>query len=254
MRGMEQTGRTQSTTDRLDEGIKLTTFIPVRFVRHKARKVVVEPTTPRRMASPLNPGRPTSVDQNLMAALAKAFFWQELLDTGRVKNMTELAKAEKIGLARMQKMLKLARLAPDIVEEIAREEGLSFRMALIHAEVDKSILHAKLRDGRIRALHPAPTGTASINRARQSDRRMEWAKTAFIDGRSLFNIAVRDEAKEVRPDARPQARKNRRRIRWNTLRIFSGRERRRWSRIVRRNRTVNVGQAPSYSSSNKSLK
>ena len=120
MRGMEQTGRTQSTTDRLDEGIKLTTFIPVRFVRHKARKVVVEPTTPRRMASPLNPGRPTSVDQNLMAALAKAFFWQELLDTGRVKNMTELAKAEKIGLARMQKMLKLARLAPDIVEEIVQ--------------------------------------------------------------------------------------------------------------------------------------
>ncbi len=43
-----------------------------------------------------------------------------MLDTGRVKNMTELAKAEKVGLARMQKMLKLARLAPDIVEEIAR--------------------------------------------------------------------------------------------------------------------------------------
>lgn len=44
----------------------------------------------------------------------------EMLDTGRVKNMTELAKAEKVGLARMQKMLKLARLAPDIVDEIAR--------------------------------------------------------------------------------------------------------------------------------------
>jgi hypothetical protein len=62
--------------------------------------------------------------------------------------------------------------------------------------------------------------------------------------RSLSDIAVRDEAKEVRPDARPQAWKNRRRIRWNTLRIFSGRERRRWSQIVRRSRKVNVGQAP----------
>ena len=120
MRGLEQIGRAQSSTARLDEGIKLTTFIPVRFVRHKARKVVVEPTTPGRMASPLNPGRPTSVDENLMTALAKAFFWQEMLDCGRVKNMTELAKAEKMGLARMQKMLKLARLAPDIVEDIAR--------------------------------------------------------------------------------------------------------------------------------------
>ena len=120
MRRMEQIGQAQSNTRRLEDGVKLTTFIPVRFVRHKARKVVVEPTTPGQMASPLNPGRPTSVDENLMAALAKAFFWQEMLDTGRVKNMTELAKAEKMGLARMQKMLKLARLAPDIVEEIAR--------------------------------------------------------------------------------------------------------------------------------------
>ena len=120
MRGLQQTGQARSNTAKLEDGIKLTTFIPVRFVRHKTRKVVVEPTTPGRMASPMNPGQPMSVDANLMAALAKAFFWQELIDSGRVKNMTELAKAEKIGLARMQKMLKLARLAPDIAEDIAR--------------------------------------------------------------------------------------------------------------------------------------
>lgn len=120
MRGLQQTGHAWSNSAKLEDGIKLTTFIPVRFVRHKARKVVVEPTTPGRMTSPLNPGRPTSVDENLMAALAKAFFWQEMLDTGRVKNMTELAKAEKVGLVRMQKMSKLARLAPEIVEDIVR--------------------------------------------------------------------------------------------------------------------------------------
>ena len=33
-------------------------------------------------------------------------------------------------------------------------------------------------------------------------------------------------------------------LRWNILRMFSGRERRRWSRIVRRSRKVNAGQAP----------
>jgi hypothetical protein len=38
--------------------------------------------------------------------------------------------------------------------------------------------------------------------------------------RSLSDIAVRGEAKEVRPDARPQARKNRRCIRWNTIEDF----------------------------------
>ena len=119
MRGLQQTSLARSNTAKLKDGIRLTTFIRVRFVRYKARKVVVEPTTPGRMASPLNPGRPTSVDENLMSALARAFFWQEMLDSGRVKNMTELAMAEKVGLARMQKMLKLARLAPDIVEDIA---------------------------------------------------------------------------------------------------------------------------------------
>lgn len=120
MRGLHQTGQAESQAQKLDQGIRLTTFIPVRFVRHKARNVVVEPTTDGRMASPLNPGRPNAVDENLMAALARAFFWQELIDSGRVTNITELAKAEKMGLPRMQKLLKLARLAPDIAEDIAR--------------------------------------------------------------------------------------------------------------------------------------
>ena len=38
----------------------------------------------------------------------------------------------------------------------------------------------------------------------------------MMRARSLSDIAVRDEAKEVRPDARPQAWENRRCIRWNT--------------------------------------
>ena len=63
-------------------------------------------------------------------------------------------------------------------------------------------------------------------------------------GQEPVRHGLRDEANEVRPDARPQARKNRRRTHLNTLRIFQGRARRRWSWIVRRSRTVNVGQAP----------
>src|SRR5437773_10095089 len=72
--------------------------------------------------------------------------------------------------------------------------------------------------------------------------------------RSLSDFAVRDEAKEVRPDARPQAWKNRGCIRLNTLMIFSGRARRRWWRIVRRSRKVNVAQAPRERHTRKSLR
>lgn len=43
-------------------------------------------------------------------------------------------------------------------------------------------------------------------------------------------------------DRRPQ--KHRRRIGWNTLRSFWGREQSRCLRIIRRSRKVNVGQAP----------
>jgi len=43
-----------------------------------------------------------------------------------------------------------------IVEEIAREERLRFRLALIHAELDRTYLKDKLRRGHVRALHPAP--------------------------------------------------------------------------------------------------
>ena len=47
-------------------------------------------------------------------------------------------------------------LTRDIVLEIAREEGLSFRLALINAEQDKDYLKRRLAEGRIRPLSPAP--------------------------------------------------------------------------------------------------
>jgi hypothetical protein len=47
-------------------------------------------------------------------------------------------------------------LVRDIVLEIAREEGLRFRLALIHAEQDKKYLKKRLAEGRIRPLKPTP--------------------------------------------------------------------------------------------------
>ena len=44
----------------------------------------------------------------------------------------------------------------EIVEEIAREEGLNFRLALIHSELEPAYVKDKLRRGRVRPLDPAP--------------------------------------------------------------------------------------------------
>lgn len=46
--------------------------------------------------------------------------------------------------------------ALDVLQEIAREEDLHFRLGVVHAEQDKQYLKARLREERLRALHPAP--------------------------------------------------------------------------------------------------
>jgi hypothetical protein len=48
-------------------------------------------------------------------------------------------------------------IVKDILGEIAAEEGLSFPLALIQAEQDKTYLKQRLRQGRIKPLKPAPS-------------------------------------------------------------------------------------------------
>jgi hypothetical protein len=49
----------------------------------------------------------------------------------------------------------------DIVREIARKRGLTFRMASIHAEVDRRLVLERLADGRLAPLPPAPGASVS---------------------------------------------------------------------------------------------
>ncbi len=43
----------------------------------------------------------------------------------------------------------------DIIKEIAKEQGLTFKMAVIHAEIDKNVVMKKLENGEIEPLKPA---------------------------------------------------------------------------------------------------
>ena len=49
-----------------------------------------------------------------------------------------------------------------IAREVAREDGLKFKMALIHADQDRSTVKSWLREGRISALRNVPELTAAI--------------------------------------------------------------------------------------------
>ncbi len=57
-----------------------------------------------------------------------AFHWQEIIDSGRYASVTELAEALGVDRSYVGRILRLALLAPDIVEAIVRGDepsGLS---------------------------------------------------------------------------------------------------------------------------------
>ena len=49
----------------------------------------------------------------------------------------------------------------DIIKEIAKEQGLNFKIAIIHAQIDKEVVREKLKNGLVTPLYPAPELTES---------------------------------------------------------------------------------------------
>jgi hypothetical protein len=58
------------------------------------------------------------VDNAMIKALARAFRWRKLLETGAYGNIAELAATEKIHSSYVSRILRLTLLAPDIVEAV----------------------------------------------------------------------------------------------------------------------------------------
>jgi len=58
------------------------------------------------------------VDNTMVKALARAFRWRKLLETGVYATVEEIAAAEKINAAYVGRVLRLSLLAPEIVESI----------------------------------------------------------------------------------------------------------------------------------------
>jgi len=87
----------------------LTVVIPIRVKPRGGRKAMVTPgvlALDRRQ------------DVTLIKAVARAFRWRRMLETGRFSTINELAAAEKINSSYVSRVLRLTLLAPDIVEAI----------------------------------------------------------------------------------------------------------------------------------------
>ena len=95
-------------------GNDLVVRIPMKLKRRSGRKQIIVPDG-------LAYDEPTAPPQDaIVDALARAHHWQELIDEGRYTSITELAVALKLDRSYVGRILRLALLAPDIIEAILR--------------------------------------------------------------------------------------------------------------------------------------
>ncbi len=101
-----------------DGGVRITTFIPLRFKKRGNRKVVVAPPGVEQAVTVNLPTQaiPASLDAILIKTIARGFYWQHLLDTGVVDDAVELAEREGLHRVTVNDGLRFALLAPDIVQ------------------------------------------------------------------------------------------------------------------------------------------
>ena len=106
------------------DGDAIVVRIPVRFHRRNGRQMVLTRGNNGHVA----PERETN--GSLVSALAKAYCWQEQLESGEYAGLEELAAANGVDRTYVGRFLRLTSLAPEIVERIINgnePEGISLR-------------------------------------------------------------------------------------------------------------------------------
>jgi hypothetical protein len=85
----------------------------MRFQRRGGRKRIVAPD-----GSSISPASKPQPNGTLVKALARAWRWRRMLDEGIYTSVSEIGDAESISKSYVSRILRLALLAPDIVEAI----------------------------------------------------------------------------------------------------------------------------------------
>ena len=83
---------------------KLETFVPLQLRRQDPQLVIVEDRYVH--------------DVKLLEGVARAFYWQHLLDTGVMKSGSDIARAEGLHPSVPNELMRLTLLAPDIIEKL----------------------------------------------------------------------------------------------------------------------------------------
>ncbi len=108
-----QTASVRQRRKPLQQDRILTVSVPMKLARRGSRKVVIAPDGTRAIPAPQ-----VTVVTTLMKAIARAYRWKDMMESGVYASVTDLARAEKINDSYVCRMLRLTLLAPDIVESI----------------------------------------------------------------------------------------------------------------------------------------
>lgn len=87
----------------------MTLHVPFRIVKRGGRK---------EMQMPEGGAQTRRTDNTLVKALARAFRWKRMLESGEFATIADLAEREGIAPSYMTRVLRLTLLAPDTVEAI----------------------------------------------------------------------------------------------------------------------------------------
>jgi len=87
----------------------VTLHVPFRIMKRGGRK---------EMHLPEGATKVRSTDSTLVKALARAFRWKRMLETGEFSSISELAEREGIAFTYMARLMRLSLLSPEIVDAI----------------------------------------------------------------------------------------------------------------------------------------
>lgn len=87
----------------------MTLHVPFRIVKRGGRK---------EMQMPEGATQPRRADGTLVKALARAFRWKRMLESGEFATIAELAAREGIPSTYLARVLRLTLLAPELIEAI----------------------------------------------------------------------------------------------------------------------------------------
>jgi hypothetical protein len=95
------------------DGRTLTIHVPMTFKTRGGRKLVISPD-----GVPSWAAARARIDNTMVKAMARAFRWRKLLETGVYNTVEEIAAAEKINTSYVSRILRMTLLAPEIIEMI----------------------------------------------------------------------------------------------------------------------------------------